>query len=145
MGDGVQSIMPGWNLIPLSSGAKAGNTTYTITSPADRRYSIVGCRITLTADGTVATRNIKVRIEDGSGNPLGPTMTGTNVTASGTGKLSMIQGSAPYGGTWSEDDAVFYLPRPIELLNAICLIVSIGNGVVGDSFTARFIVRESDG
>lgn len=146
MGDGADAVIPGWALRTIDSTAKAGNATYTLTPPANRRYEIVRARIAITCDATVANRNIKVKVQDGSGNSLGPTMTGTTVTATNSAKFAIAPAAAaPYGGSWSEDDAVFYLSQPIELSGAQCLVITVLNGVVGDSYRAFIQARECDG
>lgn len=121
--------------------ATPGNVTKTLSPGAFKKWKVLYGIVVLTTDATVANRNPKIDIKDAGGNLLTANIQLTaNVTASTTGYLTLLPLSAVSGVTINQSYISF--GGDLILNGTDTMIISIVNGVAGDSHIGRFRVIE---
>jgi len=123
--------------------ATAGNAVANI-SPGQnwRRWKIHRLYITLTTDGTAATRNILVyNFNTTAGTVVGINFKGADRAASGTTRLAAGPEVVGTGAAYIYEANV-QLNFPITLDGSQALQIAINNGVAGDSYSCNYIYEE---
>lgn len=128
----------------LTGAATAGNANMDFVVPAQKQYRLCYGHVTLTTDATVANRRLVLGIYDDAGTPalVFDTHAGAVVAASQTAAHhELMQGI--YRETAFVGNALQVpIGKDVILLPGWTLRVSIDAGVVGDSFTGKFLVDE---
>lgn len=126
-------------IIVSKSGAKAGTATHTVTNTGDvsKAFRLVHGQVVLTTDATAANRRLIATVKDAAGSTLVDIHAGAVVPASQTSQHhEMLQGV--YRETAFVGSAL-QVPIPMECIIPAggSLVISIENGVAGDSYTAN--------
>jgi len=140
----IKYIVPGMSRRIISISATAGNVVTEISPGAGRRMIILGGRISLTTDATVADRYVAPDIKDGNNNILvSIPKNSTAITASSSGTVNLglffTDGIAVSG----RDSATIPLPFWI-LVGTDKFTITIQNGTIGDSYSGYVVVLEAN-
>jgi hypothetical protein len=134
-------MFPGGKRSNEAIPATAGNAVYNLSPPSGKRWLVLRGRITLVNDATVANRQIRIEVTDGT-NITEVIGRGSAIAGSATGHLSIGELNYQKGVTVGHADDYIGLNPPVLLEDADQLRITIDAGVVGDSYTGHFVVLE---
>lgn len=144
----TQAIVHGGRLVVKTISATAGNVATALgPGTSNLRWMIMGWRISLATDATVATRTIRVQKREVGGNPIAAIVAGADRAASGTTTFATTSIRTNIGNAqWPVDGAmVNIVPETYQLTRGMDIYISINNGVVGDSYSGFVEVLEFAG
>ena len=125
----------------VTIAATAGNATRNMAPGLNKAWYILRGTITLVNDGTVATRNLRIRITDGS-NVTEWMYKGSNTTASQTKYHSVGLVSQVANG--SQDTDYVGISEPILIVYPDQFRITVDSGVAGDNVSGFLVVWEFD-
>lgn len=134
---------PGGRHYVQSIGSVAGNVAYTLTPGTEIRLWLLGLRLQLIADATVATRTIRVKRKTTTGDyQFGMCFGLTGITASETKVLASGPGYLVVVGAFTLLDTAFAGHGPLLLDKDHYLHIDVGAGVAGDTLTGYLELLE---
>lgn len=146
--DNLQFIFPGGKLKTETIAATAGNVATSLRPPNNRRWLVLYGRITLVADANAANRQVQIHLTDGT-NILAKYPSSASITANETKNVSFMQQvseGGPIATTELDKNVIGIGPVLLEgdivAANADRLVITIGNGLAGDSYTGFVRVLE---
>lgn len=133
-----------WDQVPVTELTPANPTPTSdfsaISAGAGEEIMVLGLRITLAADATVATRELTLRIDNSAGNPV-YRMGGIDATASQSKAMNVAPG-LPYQATPTNgDELIAPLPNPCIIPKGGRVRVEVSGTQAGDVITVKAFVK----
>lgn len=129
-------------LVTETVSATAGNDDTDLTPGSDVRWRLLYGFMTLTTTGDAGSRQIILKITDGSGNTLALLGGTTAISASKTGSLTLAgvgqTNDFTPGLTDSPDTYAQIDPGSVILEGADTFQISVTSGLAGDQYSGRF-------
>ena len=138
---GFALTYPGGYLKTITISATPGNEVSNKSPGTGKRWVILYGQIQLVCDATIASRAIRTQLTDGS-NVLTEIHQTPAITASQTRTLSYAPGGYNSEDISAANDYVTSLGTMAIIEGDDQLRITIGSGVVGDSYLGRFRVLE---